>query len=556
MRSIKLVKLLIVPVGFISILLNDNPTRADWVIQPVGEGGEHNALALDSNNNPRISYYSKGELLYAQSDGSGWQWQIDKVDGSTCSIAGTSCENNDDCPGEETCYGEVGWDISLGIDSSDNPHISYYGMEYINQYLKYAHHDGSGWQIARLDGGICSTAGTSCVTNDDCPGGETCDGNVGRYTSLALDSDGDPHISYGDYESYDLKYIYYDSNPREWSLPQVVGKMFNSTSLALDSSNRPYISYWDYSGSYDLKCIYYNGDIWTTFQPPVPEIPSIAILSVSLVLDTSDNPHISYHFGFHDGADISDLRYAKYNGSSWSIEALDDDGSEGSYTSLALDSSGNPHICYYDDTDVALKYIYYVGSAWADPQTVNSNGIYCSITLDSNDKPHISYYDFSNKDLRYAFTGEDTDSDGIAEDVDNCPITPNGPNLGTCYTWSEMIPCTTDTDCDDLPGSCRMNQEDTYPPGGNGIGDACDCECDFDCNGAVDADDVTSFLIDFGRSPFFNPCINASPCNGDCECDTDVDSADVEKLLEDFGRSQFFNPCPACEVSNWCVYSP
>jgi hypothetical protein len=35
------------------------------------------------------------------------------------------------------------------------------------------------------------------------------------------------------------------------------------------------------------------------------------------------------------------------------------------------------------------------------------------------------------------------------------------------------------------------------------------CESDFDCNGAVDASDVSTFLEDFGRSQFFNPC---PPC--------------------------------------------
>jgi len=32
------------------------------------------------------------------------------------------------------------------------------------------------------------------------------------------------------------------------------------------------------------------------------------------------------------------------------------------------------------------------------------------------------------------------------------------------------------------------------------------CKGDFDFNGAVDADDVSTFLESFGRSPFFNPC--------------------------------------------------
>jgi hypothetical protein len=130
--------------------------------------------------------------------------------------------------------------------------------------------------------------------------------------------------------------------------------------------------------------------------------------------------------------------------------------------------------------------------------------------------------------------------------------------------------CESDNDCDGIcnPGesspSCNgsdnctydynPNQEDNYPPQGNGIGDVCDCECDFDCDGDVDADNVATFIADFGRFEFNNPCANDDHCNGDCECDGDVDSVDVEKFLEDFGRNHFNNPCPACEVGDWCVY--
>jgi hypothetical protein len=80
------------------------------------------------------------------------------------------------------------------------------------------------------------------------------------------------------------------------------------------------------------------------------------------------------------------------------------------------------------------------------------------------------------------------------------------------------------------------------------------CEGDFNCDGNVDATDVTSFLGDFGRNQFINPCTNGSPCNGDFNCDSNVDAADVTKFLEDFGRNQFNNPCPVCVVGNWCSY--
>jgi len=141
---------------------------------------------------------------------------------------------------------------------------------------------------------------------------------------------------------------------------------------------------------------------------------------------------------------------------------------------------------------------------------------------------------------------------------DNCPDHSNSRVLGSCTSGDLGDTCTRNNQCNSAPGAgdgfCSMNQEDTYPPGGNSIGDVCDCECDFDCSGGVDAIDVTAFLGDFGRSTFNNPCTNASPCNGDVDCNVNVDANDVNMFLEDFGRSQFNNPCPPCVAGNWCVY--
>lgn len=165
------------------------------------------------------------------------------------------------------------------------------------------------------------------------------------------------------------------------------------------------------------------------------------------------------------------------------------------------------------------------------------------------------------EDITYC-TSADSDADGINDCLDNCPNHPNGPSQGTCTQTvgvnlivSTGQFCTVDADCD--PGEfCEKIQADNYPPGGNGIGDACDCEGNFDCDDdtSVDANDVTAFLIDFGRNIFLNPCTTAIPCNGDFLCDGDVDADDVAKFLEDFGRSQFNKPCPSCTGGPWCAY--
>jgi hypothetical protein len=127
-------------------------------------------------------------------------------------------------------------------------------------------------------------------------------------------------------------------------------------------------------------------------------------------------------------------------------------------------------------------------------------------------------------DITYGIATSDSDGDGMLDHLDNCP---------------EQI---------------NPAQEDTSPPGGNGIGDACDCEADLDCSGSVDADDVMQFLWDFGRSTFNDPCTNLRSCYGDFNCDGNVDAIDLPKLLDDFGRSLYNNPCPACNGSAWCNY--
>jgi hypothetical protein len=151
-------------------------------------------------------------------------------------------------------------------------------------------------------------------------------------------------------------------------------------------------------------------------------------------------------------------------------------------------------------------------------------------------------------------TGIDDDCDGICNPgisdtscagSDNCSATPNGPALGTCTSGVIGRTCVSDDLCGQN-GFCSMSQEDNVPPGGNDLGDACECEGDFDCDGDQDGSDAASFKIHFGRSTFSRPCTPDDPCYGDFDEDGDVDGTDAAKFKEDFGRSGFSNPCPAC----------
>jgi hypothetical protein len=218
--------------------------------------------------------------------------------------------------------------------------------------------------------------------------------------------------------------------------------------------------------------------------------------------------------------------------------------------------------------------IYHEGTLHGDDKQF-FNGIIDEVRLSNEVRSaewiHTSYTNQNNPSAFYLIGEEvvsDADEDGVPYDLDNCPNYPNGPLRGTCtevvgVNWivSTGQFCTVDADCGDSGKFCEKTQADNYPPGGNGIGDACDCEADFDCDSPgldVDASNVEQFLWDFGRSLFNNPCKNDRFCFGDFTCDSDVDADDIPKLLEDFGRSLWDNPCPtppACVPADWCVYA-
>ncbi|MGB1233839.1 MAG: Ig domain-containing protein, partial [Poseidonia sp.] len=128
------------------------------------------------------------------------------------------------------------------------------------------------------------------------------DGNVGEYTSIAIDSNGFKHISY--YGGGDLKYATDTSG--SWVVTTVdTSARRESTSIAIDSNDAVHISY---QGSGNLKYATCSSSCATasnwdlvsvdTTSTNVGEYGSIAI-------DSNDTIHISY---FDNGN--NDLKYA------------------------------------------------------------------------------------------------------------------------------------------------------------------------------------------------------------------------------------------------------
>lgn len=219
-------------------------------------------------------------------------------------------------------------------------------------------------------------------------------GATGKFTSIALDSNGYPHISYYRTVGSELKYARWDGS--KWKVETVdsVNWVGYYTSIAVDSNDFPHISYYD-NTIFALKYAKWNTSVWDI---EIVDATGVTGKDSSIALDRNDNPHISYC------KSSDDLGYARWNGTAWNIETVDTVGNVCQYTSIGLDNNDYPHISYQDFDNKNLKYARWTGTGWS-VVTVDSGtwvGMYSSIALDSDDHPHIAHYDYDNERLRYA----------------------------------------------------------------------------------------------------------------------------------------------------------
>ncbi|MFL2984249.1 MAG: putative Ig domain-containing protein [Candidatus Poseidoniaceae archaeon] len=188
--------------------------------------------------------------------------------------------------------------------------------------------------------------------------------------------------------------------PQTLSNLQVYGS--HPHSLALDSNGDSHISMYD-SGNGNLKYISDSSGSWV-------ETSLVSANDVgghnSLAIDSNNVIHIAY-FGYlnPEGTGVKNLMYSSCASScgtpsSWSSIIIDNSGDVGKYNSIAIDSNDNLHISYYDSSSAnkALKYatctsLCTTASSWSSI-TVDDNGDigeYASMTIDSNNDLHIVY---------------------------------------------------------------------------------------------------------------------------------------------------------------------
>ena len=349
--------------------------------------GAHISTKGDSAGNVKISYLDvdNHDLKYsfwwldanlADGDQSGWRHAI--VDGS----------------------GRVGYFSSIALTSLGNPRIAYYSSENswggATQDLKYAYCNSDCEQAANW--------GT--VTIDST-------GDTGGYTSIGLDFDGNPRITYYDFTNMDLKYAFCNAgaacnDSANWRIVVLdsAGYVGQFTSMALDPNTAmPRVCYYDYS----------NGDLkYASCDAGHPNPP--------------------------DGTGCE-------NPVNWTKTTLDSAGDVGAYTSLALDpTTGYARISYYSFSSMDLKVAFYgqLASSNMGPAQSVAAPAYCTswqtTCYDAYGVPYACsvclsyYYDVSFNDQAYSPDIIQTDSGIYKFYYTN--ITP------VCISWDAYGNCT------------------------------------------------------------------------------------------------------------------
>jgi hypothetical protein len=302
-------------------------------------------------------------------------------------------------------------------------------------------------------------------------------GDTGLYTSIAVDSNGDPYIAYVDNSNGRLLVAHRVAGT--WSTEVVaVGSFSGNTNvlvssngtvdlsffdavhqrvmfasrrigpfsltpidrgyadgfnrLALDTLGRPVIAYtWDNGW---LRYGSWDGSSWR-----LETVDNKTAISryIGLAMGPGDHPHISY-----TGNGV--LRHAARENGTWTFEVVDHTSYSGWFSRIAIDSLGSLHIAYYDSVNGTLRYAVRVGGTWflSPVDGAGDAGWDLSMTVDSLDRVQIAYYARVASELRYAirtpsgWTKETVDEGGVVGWYTGIAVNGSGFPRISYYDWT------------------------------------------------------------------------------------------------------------------------
>ncbi len=368
----------------------DEGYKNDW--------GKWLSLSHTSDNSPAVSYYDSttgglGFAIYKTNEDGDLEWHNEEIDGY-------ANEQGLD-------IGDRGKYSSLAITSTDTPWITYYDVGLKN--LRYATKvEGQGGDLEWFTGSADSGGGSSP--------------DAGLYSSMTLVND-NPVVAHYDRGKGNLRLAAWngssfsgevidEGNNEEGEDKSDVGKF---SSIALDSNENIYIAYYDQTLG-NLKVAWQNASGWQievvdtgdsevevrgedgtltmeTVLGNAGEWPSIAI-------DASGKIGISY-------LDVKnqDLKYASRNTTSteWTIEVVDTGDLVGADSALSL-QGGYPTIIYFDGRFNNIKVARKSSSTWSLEKLDGDNealGYHNEIKVIDN-RHYVGCYNYTKKKIWFS----------------------------------------------------------------------------------------------------------------------------------------------------------
>jgi hypothetical protein len=228
------------------------------------------------------------------------------------------------------------------------------------------------------------------------------------YPTIAVDSSNNIHLVWYDYTPGDSEIFYKRSTNAGGSWSEIKRLTWNAggslyPTIAVDSSNNVHVVWHDYTpGTVE---IYYkrstNGGIkwggvkrltWNSGESFAPEI----------AVDSSNNIHVVW-YDFTPGN--PEIYYKKSTdvGVTWSgVKRITWNSAESRDSAVAVDVSNNIHVVWYDGTpgnyEIFYKRSTNGGLSWSGSKrlTWNFGGSFSpGIAVDSSNNIHVTWYDFS-----------------------------------------------------------------------------------------------------------------------------------------------------------------
>jgi len=294
-----------------------------------------------------------------------------------------------------TARAQEGWQIEvvatsgtkpeLALDSQGRPHLTYMTEAMVGAVF-YASRDGSdSWEIEEVSEGYFYTP-----------------------MDIVIDGADNIHIAYHDHDFEDLAYAF--KLDGQWNVETISHQGHDGwdPSLAIAPDGTVHVIAIDPEQfGTDAGVEWFSR---TSGQWRVEGIGSGAIpyeFGTGLAMDAEGRLHAVDHDGDEQlrATGGGNLLYAALENDTWFIEQVDTEGDVGKFASLALDSSGHPHIAYMEWTSRPtgrVKYAHHDGESWEiesidDLEDIEIGHLgarrMTEVALDGQDRVYLAYAD-------------------------------------------------------------------------------------------------------------------------------------------------------------------